>query len=96
MRRKGRIADFESEIYRRDGSILWISENARAVHDEVTVSFSITREWCRTSRAENPRRSAETGGRGPCPLRRGIADQECPWRPRAECSSSASIMYWRY
>jgi sigma-B regulation protein RsbU (phosphoserine phosphatase) len=36
MRREGRIADFESEIYRRDGSIIWISENARAVHDEVT------------------------------------------------------------
>ena len=28
------IADFESQVYRRDGSIIWISEKARAVHDE--------------------------------------------------------------
>ena len=27
----GRISDFESQIYRSDGSIVWISENARAV-----------------------------------------------------------------
>jgi sigma-B regulation protein RsbU (phosphoserine phosphatase) len=31
----GRIHDFESQIYRRDGSVIWISENARAVHDEI-------------------------------------------------------------
>ena len=28
------VCDFESEIYRRDGSIIWISENARTVRDE--------------------------------------------------------------
>ena len=28
------IVDFESQVYRRDGSIIWISEKARAVHDE--------------------------------------------------------------
>ena len=27
------ISDFESEVYRRDGSIIWISERARAVRD---------------------------------------------------------------
>jgi PAS domain S-box-containing protein len=27
------VTDFESQIYRRDGSIIWISENARAVRD---------------------------------------------------------------
>lgn len=27
------ISEFESQIYRRDGSIIWISENARAVRD---------------------------------------------------------------
>lgn len=26
--------NFESQVYRRDGSIIWISENARAVYDE--------------------------------------------------------------
>src|SRR5271167_3238125 len=32
MRREERIPDFDSQIYRRDGSVIWISENARAVH----------------------------------------------------------------
>jgi PAS domain S-box-containing protein len=27
------IRDFESQIYRRDGSVIWISENARAIRD---------------------------------------------------------------
>ena len=36
MRSEGRIHDFESQIYRRDGTIIWISENAHAVHDELT------------------------------------------------------------
>ena len=30
----GSIADFESQVYRRDGSIIWISENARAIYNE--------------------------------------------------------------
>ncbi|MBW4562438.1 MAG: PAS domain-containing sensor histidine kinase [Mojavia pulchra JT2-VF2] len=30
----GRISEFESQIYRRDGSIVWISEKAYAVRDE--------------------------------------------------------------
>ena len=28
------VSDFESQVYRKDGSIIWISENARAVRDE--------------------------------------------------------------
>ena len=36
MRNAERIVDFESQIYRRDGSIIWISENAHAVRDERT------------------------------------------------------------
>lgn len=31
IRERGQVSDFESEIYRRDGTTLWISENARAV-----------------------------------------------------------------
>ena len=27
------VLDFESQVYRRDGSIIWISENARAIRD---------------------------------------------------------------
>jgi len=33
MREKDTITDFESEIYRKDGSVIWISENCRAVRD---------------------------------------------------------------
>jgi len=33
MRDHGRVVNFSSQIYRRDGSAIWISENARAVHD---------------------------------------------------------------
>jgi two-component system sensor histidine kinase/response regulator len=36
IRHDGRIQDFEAQIYRRDKSVIWISENARAVHDEIT------------------------------------------------------------
>jgi PAS domain S-box-containing protein len=31
---RGQVLGFESEIYHKNGSKLWISENARAVHDE--------------------------------------------------------------
>src|SRR5258707_841048 len=33
MLEKGSVTDFESQIYRRDGSIIWISERARTVRD---------------------------------------------------------------
>jgi sigma-B regulation protein RsbU (phosphoserine phosphatase) len=33
MQGEGVITDFESQIYRKDGSVIWISENARAVRD---------------------------------------------------------------
>jgi PAS domain S-box-containing protein len=34
MREDGSVKHFESEIYRKDGSKMWISENARAVRDD--------------------------------------------------------------
>jgi PAS domain S-box-containing protein len=34
IERHGSVSDFESRIYRRDGSIIWISENARTVLDQ--------------------------------------------------------------
>ncbi|HTP39805.1 MAG TPA: EAL domain-containing protein [Steroidobacteraceae bacterium] len=37
IRGRGSITSFESQIYRKDGSIIWISENARAVHDPAGV-----------------------------------------------------------
>jgi len=33
MRENNTLTDFESEIYRKDGSVIWISENCRAVRD---------------------------------------------------------------
>jgi diguanylate cyclase (GGDEF)-like protein/PAS domain S-box-containing protein len=33
MDRHGAVTNFESEVYRRDGSTIWISENARSVRD---------------------------------------------------------------
>ena len=36
----GSVSNFESRVYRRDGEIIWISENARAVRDEAgTLMF---------------------------------------------------------
>ena len=34
LQKYGCVADFESEVYRQDHSLIWISENARAVRDE--------------------------------------------------------------
>jgi diguanylate cyclase (GGDEF)-like protein/PAS domain S-box-containing protein len=34
MHLHGRVTDFEAEVYRADGSVIWISENAREVKDE--------------------------------------------------------------
>jgi Amt family ammonium transporter len=34
MKAAGRVERFESEIYRKDGTVRWISENAREVRDE--------------------------------------------------------------
>jgi len=64
MRQNGRVLEFESQIYRRDGSTIWISENARAVHDELSGELlyyegmvqDITRRKC----AEEARVKAES------------------------------------
>jgi phosphoserine phosphatase RsbU/P len=63
MRQHERVLEFESQVYCRDGSVIWISENARAVHDEVTGELlyyegmvqDITRRKC----AEEARKEAE-------------------------------------
>ncbi|HYR59606.1 MAG TPA: PAS domain S-box protein, partial [Chthoniobacteraceae bacterium] len=36
MRTQGSVRDFESQVRRRDGRTIWISENARQVRDEAT------------------------------------------------------------
>ncbi len=37
METQGVVTHFESEIYRKDGSVIWISESARAVRNEAGV-----------------------------------------------------------
>jgi PAS domain S-box-containing protein len=34
LQQHGRVVDFESRVRRKDGSVIWISENARAVHGQ--------------------------------------------------------------
>lgn len=34
MTKNHEVAGFESQVYRKDGTVIWISENARSVHDE--------------------------------------------------------------
>ena len=34
LQKQGNVRNFESEVYRKDGSIIWISENARAIKDD--------------------------------------------------------------
>jgi PAS domain S-box-containing protein len=36
VRENGKVIDFESQIYRRDKSVIWILESARLVRDEVS------------------------------------------------------------
>ncbi len=33
LQTEGAVTNFESQVYRKDGSIIWIAENARAVHN---------------------------------------------------------------
>lgn len=70
MREKGTVTGFESEVYRRDGSTIWISENARAVPDENgevayyegTVEEITARKQAEIE-SENARRSAVESAR---------------------------------
>jgi PAS domain S-box-containing protein len=63
MRNDGHIDDFESQIYRRDGTIIWISENAHAVHDELTGELlyyeGMVQDITRRKAAEEARKQAE-------------------------------------
>jgi phosphoserine phosphatase RsbU/P len=64
MRQNGRVLEFESQIYRRDGSTIWISENARAVHDELTGELlyyeGMVQDITRRKSAEEARAKAES------------------------------------
>ena len=55
METSEKVTNFESQVYRRDGSIIWISENAVAVRDGSGGSC-ITKASSWTSRNGGPRR----------------------------------------
>ncbi len=63
MREHGRVAEFESQIYRRDGHVIWISENARPVFDEITGELfyyeGMVQDITRRKRDEEAHRQAE-------------------------------------
>jgi hypothetical protein len=48
MREDGRVFEWEAEFYRKDGSRIWTSTNARAVRDPPPASCSATRARSRT------------------------------------------------
>jgi PAS domain S-box-containing protein len=40
MQQDDAVSGFESQVYRQDGSVIWISENARTVRDASGLSFA--------------------------------------------------------
>ncbi|NER81545.1 MAG: PAS domain S-box protein, partial [Leptolyngbya sp. SIO1D8] len=62
MAKQAVIQDFESEIYRRDGNIIWISETCRAVRNEmgkVLYYEGFVRDISDRKQAEAKRQQAE-------------------------------------
>jgi PAS domain S-box-containing protein len=62
IQRDGEVHDFESRVYRRDGSIIWIAENARVVRDAAgaVLYYEGTVEDITARReAEDARRNSE-------------------------------------
>lgn len=63
MRQAGQLSEFESQVYRRDGGTLWISENARAVYDDVSGELlyyeGMVLDITRRKSAEEAREKAE-------------------------------------
>ncbi|HWD17879.1 MAG TPA: PAS domain S-box protein [Verrucomicrobiae bacterium] len=63
MQERGTVQDFESQIFRKDGSIIWISESARAVRDSSgrTVYFEgMVEDVTARKEAEEKLRFSET------------------------------------
>jgi PAS domain-containing protein len=87
MRRDGHIQDFESRIYRHDGSVIWISENSRAVHDELAGELlyyegmvqDITRRKSAEEARKQPKKALFATQRS-CALRMRSSKQTSEWR----------------
>jgi len=62
MNRDGKLSNFESEIYKQDGSIIWISETCRAVQDtegNLLYYEGIVQDISNRKRIEAERQKAE-------------------------------------
>ena len=103
MRRDGHIQDFESRIYRHDGSVIWISENARAVHDELAGELlyyegmvqDITRRKSAEEARKQPKKALFATQRS-CALRMRSSKQTSEWRVTFNrCSSPKRIRAFR-
>ncbi len=63
MQEQGVVKDFESQIYRKDGSVIWISENARAVRDgkdQIQYYEGVVEDITARKEAEEKLRFSET------------------------------------
>lgn len=78
MREEGGVTEFESQVYRRDGSVIWISENARAVRDEVSGELlyyeGMVQDITRRKRAEAARHQAEARKAAQYAVTRALAE----------------------
>jgi Amt family ammonium transporter len=84
MQQDGHVENFESPIRRRDGQIIWISENARAMRDEsgAVVGYEgTTIDITARKQAEAERRHAEEA------LRQSETACATSWSIRAICST---------
>ncbi len=65
MQQKGALENFESQIYRRDGSVIWISETCWTVHDDNGVLYyeGIVKDVSGHKRAEEALRQSEAQNR---------------------------------
>ena len=62
MQNTGAVIAFESQVFRRDGSVIWISENARAVRDPtgaVVVYEGTVQDITARKQAENELRTSQ-------------------------------------
>ena len=60
MRAEGQVRGFESQVYRKDGSVIWISENARTVREGASYYYEGTvRNITARKKADEELRSAK-------------------------------------
>lgn len=72
------VSEFESQIFQRDGGVIWISEHARAVRDECSGDLlhyeGIVQDITRRKRAEEAREQAEARKAAQYAVTRALAE----------------------